>query len=52
MCTDPPLFHEPVTPQIHRRLYAASDITTCAVPASRDRMKFVNANKFHRKTGV
>jgi hypothetical protein len=32
-------------------LYAALDTTACAVPASRDRVNFANANQLHRKSG-
>jgi hypothetical protein len=32
-------------------LYAALDTTACAVPASRDRMNFANADQLPRKSG-
>jgi hypothetical protein len=32
--------------------YATPDITGCAVPAGRDRMRFGNAPKLHRKSGL
>jgi hypothetical protein len=32
-------------------LHAALDATACAVPASRDRMTFANANNLDRKSG-
>jgi hypothetical protein len=31
--------------------YAAPEMATCAVPASRDRMKFADPNKLDRKSG-